>query len=224
MNYRATDKILAQLDRKLRIIFLLQPTNIATKQKRFLQQLNYEPQFHYPKIKIEHSLKTDHDEAVCLIKHELIHILSNENGRCQPYKIFASGLAIYLLAEEGIACYQESKLPYFPKRLWLFGLRALAVANATEQSFSQTFASLIKYGAPPQLAWQTTLHVKRGLTDTGRAGAFTKEHLYLFGYYFIQDYLKQNNKINDLMIGKISPQDLVLIRQLPDIKPSKYIL
>lgn len=352
MDYRATDKILAQLDRKLRIIFTLQPTNVMTEQRKFLQQPNYNPQFRYPKpkidfdqirnrlkqiktdssplglifknkrrellnaffllqslnqtssftkqsialygqpsanlilaaqkiikntpthssqrvkqkpinalkfkqlfdhtlsqlginwhtqisqkiiarvttmyygrkIKIKQSLKTNRDEAECLIRHELIHILRNENGRCQPCKIFVSGMAGYLPTEEGIACYQESKLPYFPQRLWLFSLRALAVAGAIKKSFSQTHESLIEYGATPQLAWRTTLRVKRGLSDTGRAGAFTKDYLYLFGYYFIQDYLKQNGKINELMIGKISPQDLPLIRQLPDIKTAKYLL
>jgi len=352
MDYHAADKILAQLDRKLRIIFLLQPTNTMTEQRKFLQQLNYNPQFRYPKpkidfdqiknqlkqiktnpssfglilnnkrrellnalfllqnlghassftkqsialygqpstnlilaaqkivkntsthssqhteqelvnaiefkqlfdrtlsqlklnwhtqinqkiiarvttmyygrkIKIKQSLKTNYDETKCLIQHELIHILRNENGRHQPYKIFASGMAGYLSTEEGIACYQESKLPYFSKRLWLFSLRTLAVANALEKSFSQTYESLIRYGATPQLAWQTTLRVKRGLSDTGRVGAFTKDYLYLFGYYFIQDYLKQNGKINELMIGKISPQDLSSIHQLPNIKTAKYIL
>jgi len=100
----------------------------------------------------------------------------------------------------------------------------MAVASRTKFLLRVLLAICRPKKASPQLAWQTTLRVKRGLTDTGRAGAFTKEHLYLFGYYFIQDYLKQNNKINDLMIGKISPQDLPLIRQLPDIKPAKYIL
>lgn len=207
------DKIFKQLD-------LNWQTKII---KTLLSRLS--TQYYGHSVKIKKGIQLNKKEVKCLINHELIHILRHENGRRQPYKIFSSGLANYLVWEEGLACYNESRVDgCFNQRLWSFALRTLAVNHAQEHSFYKTYHQLTKYGALPETAWQITTRVKRGLKNTALPGAFTKDHLYLQGYFLVKEYLQKGKPLNDLMMGKISPGDLKLIKKIPAMKEARYVL
>lgn len=190
--------------------------------KTLLAQLT--TQYFGRKIKIKKGIKLNKEEIKCLINHELVHIFRYENGCLQPYKIFSSGLANYLVWEEGLACYHESLQDCFSQRLCLFAARVLAAHLAQRYSFCQTYQKLIQHNLLPEIAWTTTMRAKRGLKNTALPGAFTKDHLYLKGYLSVKKYLKTGKSLNQLMIGKISAQDLNLIKKIPNIKKPKYVL
>ena len=106
----------------------------------------------------------------------------------------------------------------------LFAIRVLAVYLAQKYSFCQTYNQLIQRHIKPEVAWATTMRAKRGLVNTTLAGAFTKDHLYLKGYLMVKKYIENGKSLNKLMLGKISPQDLKLIKKISNIKKPKYVL
>ncbi len=52
-------------------------------------------------------------------------------------------------------------------------------------------------------AFTLTLRVKRGLGDTSKPGAFTKDYLYLDGYYHVKEYVRKGGSLHALYTGKI---------------------
>lgn len=157
-----------------------------------------------------------------LIRHEIeTHILTAANGALQPYNIFQRGTANYLIAQEGLAVYNQthfSEQKNEPK-----GWGVLGVHAALENNFSQTYQTLIEFGVPDDIALRTTVKVKRGLTDTRQKGAFTKESIYLSGYKKLEEYLKAGGKIASLYLGKINFSDVPLLEKTEFIKPPKYL-
>ena len=82
-----------------------------------------------------------------LIVHEIgTHVLRAENGRLQPYKIFATGFPNYLATEEGFAVYNEERCGLLDKRvLQKYAARAIATDMALDKSFSEIYNYLQTY-------------------------------------------------------------------------------
>jgi hypothetical protein len=61
-----------------------------------------------------------------------------------------------------------------------------------------------------------TLRVKRGLSDTSLPGGFTKDYLYLQGYYDVKEFAS-NHDVLDLFVGKIGIGDVKLVKKIPEL-------
>jgi len=153
-----------------------------------------------------------------IIVHEIgTHIVRAENGRSQPYKIFARGLPGYLMTEEGLAVYNEEIndcLNNFV--LKVYAGRVLAIESAMKTSFSETYKMLRNHFSD-STAWRLTLRAKRGLKDTSQPGAFTKDIAYLKGYLAIKKYVEDGGDISKLYYGKIGLQHIELISKIPHL-------
>ncbi|MFT4312604.1 MAG: tyrosine/phenylalanine carboxypeptidase domain-containing protein [Candidatus Woesearchaeota archaeon] len=160
-----------------------------------------------------------------LIVHEIgTHILRVENGTLQPYRIFESGFPGYLATEEGLALYnQEINNCSNEKLMKQYAGRVLAIDYALTHSFSQTFAYLTELGFSKQDAWRLCMRVKRGLSDTAKSGAYTKDYLYLHGYYLIKEFLQSGGNISDLYYGKIGVEHVSMVKKMPGLTNPHFI-
>ncbi|MEK6861169.1 MAG: tyrosine/phenylalanine carboxypeptidase domain-containing protein [Nanoarchaeota archaeon] len=157
---------------------------------------------------------TEH-EIRRLIVHEIkTHILRSENGKKQRYKLFIIGFPYYLITEEGLAVYNEEKEGFLTNDvIKRYAGRVIAIDLALKNSFSYVYNYLLEYFDKEE-AFLLTSRAKRGLSDTSRPGAFTKDHLYLSGYYPIKNFVKSDGNINKLYIGKIGTEHVRLLNYI----------
>jgi alpha-L-glutamate ligase-like protein/uncharacterized protein (TIGR02421 family) len=160
-----------------------------------------------------------------LIIHEIeTHILTAENGKTQPYEIFNRGLSDYLITQEGLATYNVTNQS---NQTIKDSYKALALVIATKiamtGSFVQTFEKVLSYGIPIDHALRVALKVKRGLSDTSKPGAFTKDIIYYKGYKEIVEFVENGGKIKDLYIGKLNLKDLDFIKKIEGLNEPKYL-
>jgi len=167
------------------------------------------------KICIKKDVNFTSHEVARLKVHEIwTHILRAENGYSQPYHIFGHGLANYVGTEEGLAVYNEEKAGLLNTTfLKIYAGRTIAVKLAQETSFWDVFSKLLSYFSP-EAAYTITLRSKRGLINTVEPGGFTKDHLYLSGYFYVKGYFSNNNPPKLLYVGKVGIEDVNLIKQL----------
>lgn len=158
-----------------------------------------------------------------LIAHEIeTHVLTAENGRNQPYRIFRCGFGNYLDTQEGLAIFNQIQvLPQHNEKRYTHAKSVLAVAYAMEHSFAETRRYLEEHlGYQAEHALMKTLDLKRGISQTEEPGAFTKALVYFRGYRAIEHFLREGGDITRLYIGKIAMEDLALIDRIPGVRPA----
>ncbi len=157
-----------------------------------------------------------------LIIHEIgTHILRKENGRLQPFKIFLTGFPNYLAIEEGLAAVHEERAGVLSNRDFRnYAGRAIAVSMALKHSFREVYDYLKDYFSE-DTAWKLTLRAKRGIGDTSKPGACTKDYVYLDGYYKVSEFLK-TNRIEKLYYGKVDIEGLKYLKYVEGIQEPKY--
>lgn len=156
-----------------------------------------------------------------LIVHEIgTHAFRYENGKKQDLQIFKKGLAKYLTTEEGLAVYNEERFGLL-KKVFLqnYAGRVIAVNTAQKNSFFKTFRELKRFFDKTK-AFQLTLRAKRGLADTSLPGGFSKDYIYLEGFYQVKNFVARGGNINDLYFGKISLKDVTFVKNLKLKKPT----
>jgi len=164
-----------------------------------------------------------------LIVHEVgTHLFRYENARSHSLKIFGHGVANYITTEEGLAAYNEMRFGLLPQsRLKNYAGRIIAVHVAQTSSFERTFRELKRY-FPIKEALKLTMRVKRGLSHTQVEGGFTKDAVYLKGYYEVTNYMKRGGTLEDLYVGKISLKETPYVKKLgfkkPKFMPKKFLL
>ncbi|MBL7055973.1 DUF1704 domain-containing protein [Candidatus Woesearchaeota archaeon] len=138
------------------------------------------------------------------IAHEIYgHVLRAQIGLFQPYRIFSIGLAKYDETEEGLALYKERVAGLLDSRILKgYAGRVLAIDIALNSGFRDTYLFLRKFYSREK-AWTLTVRVKRGLGDTSLHGAFTKDLIYLKGYFGVLNFL-EHNSLKSLHYGKVS--------------------
>ncbi|PIZ72567.1 hypothetical protein COY07_03055, partial [Candidatus Peregrinibacteria bacterium CG_4_10_14_0_2_um_filter_43_11] len=94
----------------------------------------------------------------------------------------------------------------------------IGICKAMGGSFSAIYSEVMKYGFDAERAWKVALKAKRGLADTGKPGAFTKDFVYFKGYRMILNFLKHGGQLCDLYYGKINLEDLPLIKKITGLK------
>jgi hypothetical protein len=159
-----------------------------------------------------------------LIAHEIeTHILTAENGKRQPYRIFQNGTANYLETQEGLAIYnQELALHIYPHS-YFSAINLITAKICSENGFIDAINKLEQLGISKQKAFSMVLRCKRGMGDTSKPGGVYKEAIYFRGAKKIDTYVKNGGKLKDLYLGKISIDNLELYKKIPSLNPPKYI-
>ncbi len=159
------------------------------------------------------------------IAHEIeTHVFRAMNGAQQPYKIFQRGLADYLTIEEGLAVYnqEQTESTDTPKKYWPAS-SVIGIHKALNGSFVDVYNEILRYRFDHDRAWKVALKAKRGLTDTSRPGAFTKDFVYFKGYRQILDFVKAGGDIRELYYGKITLEDIEIVKKVRGIKAPTYL-
>ncbi|NPA38393.1 MAG: DUF1704 domain-containing protein [Candidatus Nanohaloarchaeota archaeon] len=164
------------------------------------------------------------EEVKRLVNHEIkVHVLRSVNGYNQPYQILGTGLPKYLKTEEGLAVHMEVKQDIADAyALKLRAVRLLAVRMMLKHhSFREVFKFVKARGFDDETSWSITMRVFRG-------GGFTKDYVYLEGYYEVSNYLNKqtDEKMRLLYTGKIGLKDTRLIQKMLNkglLTPPSYL-
>ena len=151
-------------------------------------------------------------EVKRLLVHEIdVHAVRIQNGSCFPWGIFSMGTAGYREAEEGLAVYIERRSDnLYPFQEKVYAGRCLAVYLSLSAGFNEVFEELLVY-FDEETAYTIVERVKRGLADTSRSGALTKEFHYFTGPNRVRSYLHSKGNLKLLMGGKIAFKHAKLI-------------
>lgn len=162
-------------------------------------------------------------DLIGMIYHEIgTHALRRINYEQQPWFKHKKkyGFSEYLKTEEGLASLhallpRDMQLAYFP------ALRYLAAHTALTGSFIDVWNFLTPYLDSPERRWGVAFRQKRGVSDTSKAEAFTKDIVYFEGMLETWQWLAQNNfDITPLYFGKLSIKDVPKAIELnPKFKP-----
>jgi len=140
--------------------------------------------------------------------HELgVHARRAMNGLRQEYKLFFMGTAEYETTEEGLAGLLEERAGV-ASGMRTKGALVLAVDVALRKGFRAVYG-LLRTAFPPERAYRLAVRVKRGLGDTGRPGAFTKDHIYLKGLRLVEAL--SPGEVERLFLGRIAVEDRGLL-------------
>lgn len=164
-------------------------------------------------LRINSQAKFSEQDVKKLIVHEIqTHARRYKNGLQQENDIFSIGTAHYLETEEGLATYNEDSKQLLTTRVKKnLAARVLAVHKAKTNSFSEVYEELAPLVGEDK-AFEITLSVKKGLSDTSKPGGFTKAHLYFSGWQKVKQLSEEERQL--LNIGKISFLHLPLIKEL----------
>ncbi len=175
-------------------------------------------------VSVRNDAKFTKEELRGTIAHEIeTHLYRALNAQKQKYKIFSMGLSGYKDAEEGLAIKNKEVIYKNPRRYDTKCIYVLAIKHAQSHSFSETFGYLKTLGVDDNASWNITYKVKRGLKDTSKPGAFTKDLVYLRGFLEIDKLWNKPETIKRLYIGRIGISSLKLIDNLNFINPPKYL-
>lgn len=158
--------------------------------------------------------------AAALIQHEVgTHLVTRHNGRRQPLRLLASGLAGYDVLQEGLAVVAEYLVGGLNRsRFRILAGRVLAVRCLTSGAeLTETFRLLEdRYGFEDATAFNITARVYR-------AGGLTKDAVYLRGLVALLEYLADGgagasgpDPLEPLLVGKVDLPHVPAVRDLLD--------
>lgn len=159
------------------------------------------------------------------IAHEIeTHSFTAMNGALQPYRIFQRGLADYLTTEEGLAVYNQelTESSETIKKYWPAS-SVVGIYEAMRGSFTDVYHRIVELGFGSERAWRVALKAKRGIGDTGKPGAFTKDFVYYKGYKMIKEFVTKGGNLKDLYYGKTNLEDLEIVKKVKGLKSPIYL-
>lgn len=146
-----------------------------------------------------------------LLQHEIgTHLLTYFNGRQQPFRQMATGLAGYEVLQEGLAVLSEFLVGGLSaERMRTLALRVIAAdAMLDRASFVDVFRLLHQeHRIEPEKAFSITVRTFRG-------GGFPKDLVYLQGVMDLLPRLNNAAEFALMWVGKIALEDLPSIREL----------
>jgi len=149
--------------------------------------------------------------AEALIQHEVgTHVLTYVNGRDQPFQQLYCGLASCDELQEGLAVLSEYLVGGLsPPRLRLLAGRVMAARMLiNDATFIETFGELhFHHGFSQRTAYIITSRIFR-------SGGFTKDSVYLRGLVSLVKYIREGGDLSPLLVGKISIEDVPVIKEL----------
>jgi len=177
-------------------------------------------------VYVKKKAKFSKDFLKRIVVHEIgTHVFRALNGEKQPYKIFFTGLPNYLGTEEGLAVNIEEMHNCLKiNTLRTYAGRAIAVNLSLQKGFRDVFNDL-KEHFNDDFAWKLALRAKRGLTDTSKPGAYTKDYLYLDGYYKVKKFLGENKEegLKKLYYGRMDLEQIPLLSQLEGLREPEFL-
>ena len=157
------------------------------------------------------------------MKHEvMVHARRNELGNKHFLKILGYGTSGYLTTEEGLTHYYEAlkdaqdEMDERKKYLYV-----IVESIAIKGSFFDCVKHLVENGVEPGLAFDVVQRVKRGLSNTKKAGGFMKDHVYFLGDKIVKKFIAAGGNPEDLLFGKVGISDVKHLIGKYDI--SRYI-
>ena len=176
-------------------------------------------------ILIREGAKFTADRLKGTIAHELeTHAFTAMNGATQPYRIFQRGLADYLTTEEGLAVYnqEQTESSETVKKYWAAS-SVIGINAALKKSFSEVYKLIMKLGFGADRAWMVALKAKRGMSDTSKSGAFTKDFVYFKGFEMVSKFVEKGGDLRELYYGKTNLEDLELVKKVKGLKKPTYL-
>ncbi len=151
------------------------------------------------------------DRVNALIQHEVgTHVVTYWNGRAQPLRLLASGLASHDELQEGLAVFAEYLVGGLTAaRLRTLAARVLACRAVSDGAeFVDTYRLIIdEVGLGERIAFMTAMRVHRG-------GGLVKDAVYLRGLQGVVDYVRRGGRLDTLLVGKIAPAHTAVIEEL----------
>ncbi len=149
--------------------------------------------------------------VAALLAHEVgTHVLTCYNGRSQPLRQFAIGLAGYDELQEGLAVLAEHLVGGLDtNRLRLLAARVVAAQAATDGAdFVAVYRRLHQdHGFTGSTSYTLTTRVFRG-------GGLTKDAVYLRGLLALLTHLRSGGELEPLYRGKIGVEHIPLVDRL----------
>jgi uncharacterized protein (TIGR02421 family) len=156
-------------------------------------------------------VKIPESRAKALIQHEVgTHVLTYINGRDQPFQQLYCGLAGCDELQEGLAVLSEYLVGGLsPPRIRLLAGRVMAARMLIEgATYLDTFRELhFGLGFSQRTAYIITSRIYR-------SGGYTKDAVYLRGLINLVRYIRNGGELAPLMVGKISIEDIPVIKEL----------
>ncbi|MCJ7754928.1 MAG: DUF1704 domain-containing protein, partial [Thermoanaerobaculales bacterium] len=160
-----------------------------------------------------------------LIQHEVgTHAVTYWNGRAQPFRLLANGLANHDELQEGLAVFAEYLVGGLtPARLRTLAGRVLAARSVVDGAmFMDTFRLLRDdHGFSARTAYLIAMRVHRG-------GGLVKDAVYLRGLLNVTEFIKAGGRLDTLFVGKMAAEHAPIIEELlrrqvlipPPLRPS----
>lgn len=146
-----------------------------------------------------------------LIQHEIgTHAVTRHNGRRQPLRSLADGLADYDAMQEGLAVIAEYLAGYLPPaRMRVLAGRVIAAHMAIDGAKGADIYAAMRDECilGHEDAFQTALRAKRG-------GGLTKDAAYLDGVIQLLAYLANGGDFEILFLGKFALKQLGTLEKL----------
>lgn len=157
------------------------------------------------------SMSIPADRVDALLQHEVgTHVVTYWNGRAQPFRLLASGLARHDELQEGLAVFAEYIVGGLtPTRLRTLAARVLAARAVSDGAeFIETYRLLVDdVGVSARNAFLMSMRVHRG-------GGLVKDAVYLRGLQGVVDYVGKGGRLDTLLVGKIAPEHTAVIEEL----------
>ncbi len=151
------------------------------------------------------------DRVQALIQHEVgTHVVTYWNGRAQPFRLLASGLARHDELQEGLAVFAEYLVGGLTAgRLRTLSARVLAARSVADGAeFIDTYRLMTEdLGLSTRNAFMVSMRVHRG-------GGLVKDAVYLRGLRGVVNYVHQGGRLDTLLVGKIAPEHTAVIEEL----------
>jgi hypothetical protein len=124
------------------------------------------------------------------------------------------GATGYREAEEGLAVYFENQTDcLYPFQEKVYAGRCWAVHLSLSAGFEDVFTAILPY-FDENTAYSIVQRIKRGMTDTSRPGALTKDFHYFTGPDRVQSFLAAGGDLRLLMGGKIAFKHTSVVSKL----------
>jgi uncharacterized protein (TIGR02421 family) len=148
--------------------------------------------------------------ARALVQHEVgTHVVTYHNGRSQPLKLMASGLAGYEELQEGLAVVSEWMVSGLtPARVRLLAGRVFAAHRVSAgATFVESWRELQDRGFSPRTAFTICARVYR-------SGGLTKDAIYLRGLVRLLRHFGNGGALEPMLAGKVAFEHLAFVEEL----------
>lgn len=174
-----------------------------------------------PTINLNPRVRWKRHELIGQLEHEIgVHLLRGLHGRETKRMLLEKGTSKYLIDEEWLAIYRSEKAMrdyidnYSNYKMYI---KYVLVHQSEKLSFAE-LAQYLMDNSPTKRSlvgsFKSVLRLKKGIKDTSITGlgtTFLKDKIYLDGYNKIIQWIEGGNDINQLMIGKVTIEDLEYI-------------